>query len=413
MDAQKGLDTGERSRRSVGPADCPSSDHDLYSAESLVAPYEHYRTLRDLGGVVYLQRYGIYALPRYETTHAALSDWKRFSSHRGVMLNDVMDDFMEGSLLCSDPPEHDTLRSVIMRPLKPKALREIQPEIATEAEGLVARLCAQGSFDAATELAQYLPTTIVSNKVGLPPVEKASMLRWTPAAFDCAGPIDVERTRASFAVLAEIGAFVGGNGARDQIAKNSWLEGIYQAADEGIIPHDKCPSMAIDYIGPALDTTISATSSAIYLFTKYPEQWDRIRAQPSLIPNAINEIVRCESPIQGWGRRATEDVTIGGATIPAGAKVLVMFGSANRDERKWPDPETFDVKRKVNDQVGFGHGEHGCAGANLARLEITALLTALAKRVTRFEFTGEPELAVNNVARLWKTVPVRAILDQE
>lgn len=393
------------------PAGCPVSDYDPYSAAALLAPYEHYRTLRDQGGVVFLSRYGFYALPRYESTRAALSDWKHFSSRRGVMLNEVMDNFMEGTLLCSDPPEHEALRRVITRPLTPKALRELQPEITAEAEALVARLCAQGSFNAVTELAQHLPVTIVSKKVGLPPVERNSMLRWTPAAFDCAGPIEVERTQAAFPILAEIGGFIRDNGSRSQVAKGSWLERLYQAADEGIIAHEKCAAMSIDYIGPALDTTISATSSAVYLFAKHPDQWDRIRAQPSLIPNAINEVVRLESPIQAWGRRATEDCVIEGVRIPAGAKVLVMFASANRDERKWEDPEKFDVTRKVTDHVAFGFGEHSCAGANLARMEITALLTALAKSVRRFELTGAPEMAVNNVARLWKTIPMSVLID--
>lgn len=394
------------------PINCPVSDHDFYATETLLAPYANYRAMRDQGSVVYLARYGLYALPRDGSTRAALADWRRFSSYKGVMLNDVMDEFMAGTLLCSDPPEHDILRSVIMRPLTPRALRELQSEITHEAETLVARLCAKGTFNAATELAQHLPITIVANKVGLPPVEKDSMLRWTPAAFDCVGPIGVERTQASFPILAEIGGFVADNGARSQIAKDSWLEGLYRAADEGVIAHEKCAAMSIDYIGPALDTTISATASAIYLFAKHPEQWDRIRGQPSLIPNAINEVVRLESPIQGWGRRATEDVTIDGVTIPAGAKVLIMFGSANRDERKWDNPEEFDVTRKVIDQLGFGFGEHSCAGANLARMEIAALLAALTKSVSRFEFTGEPELAINNVARLWKNIPVRVILNQ-
>lgn len=405
------MSRSDRPEAASAPAGCPVSDHDPYSASALLAPYEHYRKLRDLGGVVFLSRYGFYALPRYESTRTALTDWKHFSSHRGVMLNEVMDNFMEGSLLCSDPPEHDALRRVITRPLTPKALRELQPEITAEAETLVARLRVRKSFNAVTDLAQHLPVTIVSNKVGLPPVERSSMLRWTPAAFDCAGPIDLERTKAAFPILSEIGGFISDNGARSQVAKDSWLERLYQAADEGIIPHEKCAAMSIDYIGPALDTTISATSSAICLFARNPDQWDRIREQPSLIPNAINEIVRLESPIQAWGRRATEGCTIDGVSIPSGAKVLVMFASANRDERKWEDPTRFDVTRKVTDHVAFGFGEHSCAGANLARMEITALLMALARSVRRFELTGEPEMAVNNVARLWKNIPISLICD--
>lgn len=401
------IDAG-RARRPI-PHNCPVNDYDPYDDAALLDPYDHYSRLRAQGGVVYLSRYGLFALPRYDTVKAALADWKTFSSAAGVMLNDVMNSAIKGTLLCSDPPEHDVLRSVIQRPLTPPALREVRDEITAEAEGLADRLCAKGRFDAATELAQYLPLKIVATRVGLPPVGQQRMLSWSTAGFDTAGPIEKERTRAGFATLEDWGKFIAENGGRHQVPPDSWLGGLYRAADEGLIPEEKCRSMAIDYTGPSLDTTISATASAIYLFARHPDQWDRLRAEPRMIPNAINEVVRYESPVQGWSRYVTSDVTLDGVVIPAGSRVLVMFGSANRDERKWENPAVFDVTRRAADHLGFGHGEHICAGANLARMEIAALLTALAKRVSRFELEAEPERYINNVARAWTRIPVRAL----
>lgn len=388
-------------------AGCPVDGYDPWDPATLLDPYADYARLRNRGGVVFLSRYGIYVLPRYDTVRAALADWSSFSSAKGVMLNDVMNGFMQGTILCSDPPHHDVMRKVIMRPLDPRALRDLQPEIAAEAAQLVERLVAQGEFDAATELAEHLPLTIVANKVGLPPIGRESMLRWAPAAFNCVGPMEKPLTQEGLPALQEVGGFIHANGSREKIAEGSWLAGLYRAADEGLISHEQAPAMSFDYIGPALDTTISATGAAIYHFAKNPDQWQLVRERPSLIPNAINEVVRLETPIQGWTRYVTRDVEMDGVTIPAGARVLVSFASANRDERKWDEPTRFDVTRKVSDHVGFGAGEHACAGANLARLEISALLTELAKRVERFELTGEVTNAVNNITRLWETVPVR------
>lgn len=389
---------------------CPISAYDLYDDGNLLDPHPGYAELRAQGGVVWLSRYGIYALPRYATTRAALADWQSFSSAHGVMLNDVMNNFMRGALLCSDPPEHDVKRGVIMGPLTPAALRNIRGHITAEAESLVERLCGKGSFNAATELAEHLPLTIIAERVGMPPVKRESMLKWGRASFDCIGPMEKERTRAALDVLDEFGAFVRANSARDKLPADSWLEGLYRAADAGLIPHEVCGVMAVDYIGPSLDTTISALSSAAWLFAPNPEQWDIVRERPSLIPNAVNEIVRLEAPIQGWTRYVTKDTELDGVLLPRGSRVLVMFGSANRDERKWEDPAKFDVTRSVADHVGFGHGEHSCAGANLARTEIIAVLTALAKRVKRFELIDEPVRDVTSVTRGWSNVSVQVQL---
>lgn len=393
------------------PADlvpsCLSSAWDPFSDDSLESPYENYRDLRMLGPVVFLSRYNLYALPRYGSTRYALENWAQFTSEKGTLLNDVMNQFMQGSVSAADPPRHGVLKDVMMTPLKPRALREYQAEIRDEAQALVTRLCAKQTFNAATELAQYLPLKIVTNKVGLPAIKQDRMIEWTPAAFNAAGPLELERTRAAFPVLEEINGYLRGSGIRDQIREDSWLGALYGAADRGVIEPEQCPGMSFGYVGPAVDTTASATAAAIYLFARNPDQWDRIRAQPGLIPNAINEIIRLECPIQFLSRVSTEDVRIEDALVPKGARVLLMFGSANRDEDRWQDAQRFNVARQASGQLGFGFGEHACIGANLARMEIAALLTALAREVRRFELTEEPRLSLNNTARIWRHMPVK------
>ncbi|MGF2943593.1 cytochrome P450 [Mycobacterium sp. Lab-001] len=137
----------------------------------------------------------------------------------------------------------------------------------------------------------------------------------------------------------------------------------------------------IDYLAPSLDTTISGIASALALFAAHPDQWRALRAEPALVSNAINEVLRYEAPLRAFSRKLLRDRAVAGIELPAGARVLVIYASANRDEREWPDPDTFDIHRDANRQLGFGHGTHACAGQGLARLEIQAILTALLRLV--------------------------------
>jgi cytochrome P450 len=135
-----------------------------------------------------------------------------------------------------------------------------------------------------------------------------------------------------------------------------------------------------------------------------------VRENPTLIPSAINEVLRVESPIQSFSRYVTRDAEVGGISIPAGSRAIVVYGSANRDERKWQNPESFDVRRKAAEQLAFGHGEHLCVGPPLARLEMKSLLGALARRVKRFEVRGL-ERALNNTLRGLKSLEVSVQTD--
>jgi hypothetical protein len=162
-----------------------------------------------------------------------------------------------------------------------------------------------------------------------------------------------------------------------QTRSGSWAAKLYEAGEQGVIPRTLCPVLMRDYLGPSLDTTIFATSKLILLFGQNPDQWDIVRDDPSLILNAINECVRLESPIQNFTRRLVADHDVDGARIPKGGRALVMYASANRDERKWDQAERFGVQRKVGEHVGFGHGIHTCAGMHLARMEMQVLLLAL------------------------------------
>jgi cytochrome P450 len=263
----------------------------------------------------------------------------------------------------------------------------------------------RGQFDAVMDLAQHLPLTIVSKLVGLEDYGRGSMLRWASATFNVLGTMNT-RGCAAMTDVQEMRSYLGGAGIREHLRSGSWGDRIFQAGERGEVEPERCPVLMRDYLGPSLDTTIFATANLVMLFGKYPEQWDLVRNDPALIPNAINESLRLESPIRGFTRHLTTDAAIGGVSIPGGNRVLLLYASANRDERKWQDAERFDVRRRASDHLGFGNGTHMCAGLHLARLEMTALLEVLVEKVARFEI-GEPVLALNNVLRGLASLPVR------
>lgn len=382
----------------------PWSDHDPYTDEALLDPWPGYRHLRDAGPAVWLPKYQMFALTRYDSVRRALEDWESFPSRNGVMMNDRMNQVLRGNTLCSDGADHQALRDVLRRPLTPRALRPVREDITAEAESVVDKLVARRSFDAATELANHLPVSVVSNLVGLPEKGRERMLVWAEEMFNCFGPMN-DRTTASFEVLDEMMDYATNEAVPNKLKPGSWAAGIHNAVSRGEVPAQACPAMMIDYMGPSLDTTICAISNAVWAFANNPDQWDLVRADPQLMPSAVNEVLRYDAPVHGFSRYVARDVDMDGVVLPAGSRAIVFFGAANRDERKYPDPDRFDVLRRPGDHLGFGAGPHACVGMNLARIEMLALFTALAKRVRRFTIL-EQEPLLNNVLRGFKALRV-------
>jgi len=327
-----------------------------------------------------------------------LRDWEAFPSSFGVMMNDDMNQLLRGNTLCSDGDAHNRLRRVVIRPLTPTALRSLQEEVEREAEALVDRLCARGRFCATADLATYLPVTIVSSAIGLPEEGRERMMDWSIGMFNCFGPMN-ERARNAMPVLSEMMHYARNQAVPGRLRPGSWAEAIHHAAAAGEVPSDAVPVMMIDYMGPSLDTTIFGISSGVWLFAKHPEQWDLVRNDPSLMPAAINEMLRLEAPIQGFSRYVARDYGLDGVTLPEGSRAIIFYGAANRDPRQSPNPDRFDVRRdNARRHMAFGTGPHGCLGMNLAKLEMRSLFMALAQKVKRFHIETE-ERALNNILR--------------
>jgi cytochrome P450 len=390
-----------------GTGSIPTYRADLYSDEALAEPYEHYKALRDLGPVVWLEAHGVYAVARYEDVRAVLGDAETFCSGQGVGLNDAVNEIGRGTTLMSDGDDHRLLRSVIGRPLAPKALAALRPQADARAAALADHLVERRLFDAIPDLAEVLPTAWVPELLGWPEDGREQLLDWAAAIFNGLGPRN-DRTNAAAPGVIEMAAFAE-RVASSELPKGSMAAGILDAVARGELSAAQCPMAIIDYLGPSLDTTISGLGSAVWLFARHPEQWQRLREDPGRARQAFDEAIRLESPVTGFTRVTTRAVEIGGGELPAGSRLLVSYASANRDERHWGQPERFDIERPNAAHLAFGFGEHACAGMGLARLEATAVLTALARRVERFELAGPPVRKLNNVIRAFASLPVRIV----
>ena len=205
----------------------PWSDYDPYADEALLDPWPGYKRLRDAGPAVWLTRYEMFALTRYDSVRRALQDWECFPSRYGVMMNDRMNQVLRGNTLCSDGADHDALRDVLVRPLTPRELRPLREQITSEAESVVEKLVTRGAFDAATELAHHLPVTVVSNLVGLPEQGRERMLVWAHEMFNCFGPMN-PRAVASFPVLEEMMHYATNEAVPGKLKARSWAEPVTQ-----------------------------------------------------------------------------------------------------------------------------------------------------------------------------------------
>jgi 4-methoxybenzoate monooxygenase (O-demethylating) len=390
------------------PEGVPVITADPFSLENLTSPHALYEQQREAGPLVYLDRYGIWGMARYEEVSAALKGWETFSSAAGAGLSDFRKEkpWRTPSLLLeTDPPAHDRARDVVAPLLTPRALRALREGFEREASSLVDRLVALGSFDAVTQLAEAYPLKVFGDAVGLPEEGRENLLPYAALAFNAFGPRN-QLLEAAMADAQAAQAWIAASCQREVLRPGGFGAQIWAAADAGKIPEEWAPLLVRSLLTAGVDTTVNGIAASIYALASHPDQWSLLRQDPSLVKFAFEETIRWESPVQTFFRTTTRDVEVAGVNIPAGEKVLLFLGAANRDPRHWTNPNSFDIRRNASGHVGFGMGIHQCVGQSVARLEAELVLTALAQRVERIEITGQPQRKPNNTLRTWSSLPV-------
>jgi 4-methoxybenzoate monooxygenase (O-demethylating) len=394
--------------RAAADASVPALDVDPFSIEFFDDPYPTHALLRDAGPVVYLDKWSVYGVARYEQVHAVLNDPMTFCSSRGVGLSDFAKEKPwrpQSIILEADPPAHTRTRAVLSQVLSPTVMKQFRERFAAAAAAKVDELLARKGFDAVADLAEAYPMSVFPDAMGLKQEGRENLLPYAGLVFNAFGPPNQLRQDA-IERSAPHQTYVAEQCQRDNLAPDGFGACIHARVDSGDITEGDAPLLVRSLLSAGIDTTVNGIGAAIYCLARFPEQWARLRSDPTLARNAFEEAVRFESPVQTFFRTTTRDVDIGGFTVPEGEKVLMFLASANRDPRRWDDPERYDITRRTSGHVGFGSGIHMCVGQLVARLEGEVLLAALARKVAAIEITGPVQRRFNNTLRGLESLPV-------
>jgi cytochrome P450 len=389
----------------------PALAIDPFDEGFLRDPAIHHGALRDAGPVVWLEPIQCFAMARHAEVSAALADHATFCSGRGVGLADFAREapWRPPSLLLeTDPPLHDRTRGLMNKIVSLKALQALRPTWSARAHEFAERLGAQRRFDAVTDLGEAYPMLVFPDTVGVPEEGRDCLLRYAAAVFNAFGPRNAIFDEGEAAAADAVG-WVAHACRRESLAAGSWGAAIHAAAADAGCSEAEAERLVRSLLSAGVDTTVNGIGIMMLAFASFPEQWAKLRAEPKLARRALDESLRWDSTVQTFFRTTTRVVDVAGATIPEGAKVLLFLAAANRDPRRWDDPERFDLGRATSGHVGFGHGIHQCLGQMVARLEAELVLEALIPRVAEIRLDGAPVRRLNNTLHALASLPVEIV----
>ena len=384
----------------------PTTDIDMFSAQSVRDARRVDDGIREMAPVVFLERENIVMLARHEHVAKGLVDWKAFSSTSRPWHdpNSVRPEI----LLTDDPPRHTQVRAVIGRALSPKAMKQIEDAFKREAEVLVDGLMARAGepIDAVKDVTARYIHKVLPDLMGLPEEGREAMTPFGNAVWATMGPAN-DLFETAMAQAGNSFEWVDKACDRESIRPSSLGGEMYAAADRGEISQQDAKLLTLTILSAGADTTVITLANAINAFARFPEQYKKLRDDPALLRNAFDEALRWDSPSRMAGRIAKQDIEIEGYVIPEGTRCGLMFAAANRYPRKWSEPERYDLTRDLRGHVGWGQGIHMCVGKALAQAEADALLGEIVKRVVRIEKAGEPEPWMTTIGHGPIKVPVR------
>ncbi|MDX3895939.1 cytochrome P450 [Pusillimonas sp.] len=387
----------------------PVSDFDPYAEEVLADPYPHYEKLRELGPVVYLELYGVYAIARHDEVREVLSDPATYCSSAGVGLPNFHTEkpWRKPSIILeADPPYHARTRKVVARILSTPSIARWRATFEKEAELLVNRIIDMGEFDAARDFCAAYPLKVFADAVGLPAEGRENLLPYGDMVFNGFGPMN-ERFKSRLVKAQESVQWINDICQRENLSADGLGAELYAAADKGEITHEEAGMLVRTLLSAGLDTTVFTLCNAIISLAKNPDQFELLKEDPSLARQMIEEVIRYEPTFHSFYRTTTRPVELGGVKMDKNQKIVVIIGSANRDPRRWQNPDKFDITRKATGHIGFGTGIHGCAGQMMARLEGDIVMGAFARKVGSLQLAGEPVRHFNNTVRGFTSIPAR------
>lgn len=377
-------------------------------------PYECWRRLRDEAPLYRNDRYDFWGLSRFADVQAASADPRTFMSSRGTVLELMGSDMANTNMIIfMDPPEHDALRALVSRAFTPKRVSALEERIRQVCASLLDPLVGAAEFDFVQDFGAQLPSTVISMLLGVPESERRDVLHHIDTIFHIepgVGMINDISVGAQIWLMEYISTKLQERRKRPQ-------DDLFTALVQAEIPDDAGGTRRLTdleaaafgnlLVSAGTETVARLLGWAAVVLDAHPDQRAEIVIDSTLVANTVEELLRFEAPSPVQGRWTSKDVEMHGGVIPANSKVLLITGSAGRDERRYPDPDRFDIHREIGTHVTFGFGIHFCLGAALARLEGRIALEETLKRFPEWHVDHErAERLHTSTVRGWKSVPV-------
>lgn len=385
-----------------------SSPVSLFGAEARIDPYPLYSRVREEQPVYLEPDFGTYALTRYEDVYEVLKDHETYSSAQGISPGmRASSGAMLTTMIMMDPPRHSRLRALVIRSFTPRVLGLLEPWLVGLVDELIDAFPASGDVDVVSQLTVPLPVTAIARVMGIPEEDGARFKEWSDAVVGATDRMVAEEDRAKiFEMMQYFGATIARRKAEPGDDLMSTI--AFAEVDGERLTDPEMLGFCLLLLIAGNETTTNLLGNALNLLAARPDLWSALRADPAKVPEAVEEALRYESPVQALFRTTTRDVELHGVQMPAGSKVAVCYAAANRDFREFPDPDDFRLDRGLLGHVAFGYGIHYCLGAPLARLEAKVALERLTARFGLVSAgAGEKKRVPSSILRGFEHLPLR------
>ncbi len=386
--------------------------YDPYDIEIDADPYPVFARLREEAPLYYNEQYDFYALSRYEDVERGLIDRDTYISGRGGILEIIKAGIKmpPGILIFEDPPTHTMHRGLLSRVFTPRQVTSLEPKIREFCALSLDPLVGGPGFDFVADFGAQMPMRVISMLLGIPESDQEAIRDHTDRNLRTK-PGEPQQVREDFVdgtMFAEYLDWRAEHPSDDIMTQLMNAEFVDETGTTRTLRREEILTYLTVVAGAGNETTTRLIGWAGKVLAEHPDQRRELVADPSLIPNAIEELLRYETPAPHVGRYVAKAVECHGTTVPEGSAMLLLVGAANRDERRYPGGDRFDIHRELGQHLTFGYGAHFCLGAALARLEGRIALEEVLKRFPEWDvdWSQEPHLAPTSTVRGWESMPV-------
>jgi cytochrome P450 len=403
-------------------ADPGALGFDPHDVGFIANPYPAYSRLREAGPIHYFEGTNQWIVPRYEDVNRLLRDRRFGRTYHHLATHEEMGrppepewhapfwDLIRAGILDMEPPDHPRVRKLVAKAFTPRRVEELRPYVQGIMDGMVERVAGAGEFDLIKEIAEPLPVTVIAELLGVPESDRHLLRPWS--AEICRmyelNPTD-EDARAAVTASQEFSAYLRElSRSRRREPKEDLISALTQVVEEGKkLTEQELIGTCVLILNAGHEATVNVTGNGWWSLFRNPDQLRRLREDHSLVPRAVEELMRFDTPLQMFERWVLEDVEIHGQQVARGQELALLFGSANHDPEGFERPDELDVAREHNPHMSFGAGIHFCLGAPLARIELQTSFGTLLRRLPEIGLVEEPEWKPNYIIRGLRELRIR------